>query len=155
MTIAGIRCSPQKIYYTIISISDDSSFSLINQELIIPKSFEIPDKLKYVRKTILDIFLEYNVIRAGIRVTENNAQTPDRFRLMLEAVVQELIASSYVEAYFTGLKGSISAKLNIPNDGTITEIMEGRIIFNEIEDWPAFSTEHRESILVGFASSTL
>ncbi len=155
MTIAGIRCTPKKIYYSIIVFNSDDTFSLINQELIIPVSFSIPDKLKYVRKTILDIFLEFNVIRAGIRVTENNAQSPDKFRLMLEAVVQELIASSFVEAYFTGLKGSISTKLDIPNDGTITEIMEGRKVFNDIADWSTFSTEHRESILVGFASSTL
>jgi len=155
MTTAGIRCTPQKVYYSIIQFNDDSSFSLSNQVLTIPKSFDVPDKLKYIRKTILDIFLEYNVIRAGIRVTENNAQTPDRFRLMLEAVVQELIASSFVEAYFTGLKGSISSKLNTPNDGTITEIIEGRTVFKAITDWSTFSTEHRESILVGFASSNI
>ncbi|TYP98319.1 hypothetical protein C7447_103492 [Tenacibaculum adriaticum] len=155
MTIAGIRCTPKKIYYSIIVFKENDTFTLINQKLIIPVSFNIPDKLKYVRKTILDIFLEYNVIRAGIRVTENNAQSPDRFRLMLEAIVQELIASSYVEAYFTGLKGSISKRLDIPNDGTITEVIEGRSVFNGITDWSSFSTEHRESILVGFASSTL
>lgn len=155
MTIAGIRCTPKKIYYSIIVFNDDETFSLINQELIIPLSFNVPDKLKYVRKTILDIFLEYNVTRAGIRITENNAQTPNKFRLMLEAVVQELIASSYVEKYFTGLKNSISTKLNISNDGTITEVIEGRSDFNDITDWSTFSTEHRESILVGFASSTL
>ena len=80
MTIAGIRCTPKKIYYSVIVFNSDDTFSLINQELIIPVSFSIPDKLKYVRKTILDIFLEYNVIRAGIRVTENNAQSPDKFR---------------------------------------------------------------------------
>ena len=74
---------------------------------------------------------------------------------MLEAVVQELIASSYVEKYFTGLKNSISTKLNISNDGTITSVIEGRLDFNDITDWSTFSTEHRESILVGFASSTL
>jgi len=155
MTIAGIRCTPKKIYYSIIVFNDDETFSLINQELIIPLSFNVPDKLKYVRKTILDIFLEYNVTRAGIRITENNAQTPNKFRLMLEAVVQELIASSYVEKYFTGLKNSISTKLNISNDGTITSVIEGRLDFNDITDWSTFSTEHRESILVGFASSTL
>lgn len=155
MTIAGIRCTPKKIYYSIIVFNDDETFSLINQELIIPLSFNVPDKLKYVRKTILDIFLEYNVMRAGIRITENNAQTPNKFRLMLEAVVQELIASSYVEKYFTGLKNSISTKLNISNDGTITEVIEGRSDFKDITDWSSFSTEHRESILVGFASSTL
>jgi hypothetical protein len=153
MNIAGIRCTPQKVYYSIVQFADDDSFSLINQELIIPKSFNKPDKLKYIRKTILDIFKEYNIKKAGIRIIENNAQKPDRFRLMLEAVIQELIASSYVESYFTGLKGSIRAKLSIANDGEITNLIEATSIFNGISDWKDFSTEHRECILVGFASS--
>lgn len=155
MTITGIRCTPQKVFYSIIQFNDDSSFSIINQELIVPKSFNIPDKLKYIRKTILDIFKEYNVKIAGIRIIENNAQSPDRFRLMLEAVIQELIASSYVESYFTGLKGSIRAKLGIANDGEITKLIEGDSIFNDIPNWKDFSIEHRECVLVGFASSNI
>lgn len=156
MTVTGIRCSPKKIYYSIIEFNDDvHSFSLLNEELIIPVSFSIPDKLKYVRKTILDILLEYNVTRAGIRITENNAQTTDKFRLMLEAVVQELIASSYVTKYFTGLKSSISAKLDMSNEENITDFIEGSKVFRGITGWSTYSTEHRESILVGFASSTL
>ena len=83
MIAAGLRCTPHKVFYTIIELKEDDSFSLVNQELIIPKSFDIPNKLKYVRKTLLDIFKEYNVVRAGIRITENNAQSPDLFRIML------------------------------------------------------------------------
>ena len=155
MNIIGIRCTPKIIYYSIIQFDDDDTFSVINQILIVPKSFNIPDKLKYIRKTMLEIFKEYNIKRAGIRIIENNAQTPDRFRLMLEAVIQELIASSYVESYFTGLKGSIRAKLAIDDNSEITKLIEGVSIFYNITDWVNFSTEHRECILVGFASSNI
>ena len=51
MIAAGIRCTPHKVFYTIIELNEDNSFSLVNQELIIPKSFDVPNKLKYVRKT--------------------------------------------------------------------------------------------------------
>jgi predicted CopG family antitoxin len=155
MIVAGIRCTPHKVYYTIIEIKENDSFSLVHQELIIPKSFDVPNKLKYIRKTLLDIFKEYNVVRAGIRITENNAQSPDLFRIMLEAVIQELIASSNVEAYFTGVKGSIGSKLGIGNDGAIGLLIDGSQDYNNITDWKLFSKEHRESILVGFASINL
>ncbi|OYQ45474.1 hypothetical protein [Flavobacterium aurantiibacter] len=155
MIAAGLRCTPHKVFYTIIELKEDDSFSLVNQELIIPKSFDIPNKLKYIRKTLLDIFKEYNVVRAGIRITENNAQSPDLFRIMLEAVIQELIASSNVEYYFTGVKGSIASKLGIGNDGAIGLFIDGSQDYNNITDWKLFSKEHRESILVGFASITL
>ncbi|MPM47167.1 hypothetical protein SDC9_93875 [bioreactor metagenome] len=155
MIAAGLRCTPHKVFYTIIELIEDDSFSLVNQELIIPKSFDIPNKLKYVRKTLLDIFKEYNVVRAGIRITENNAQSPDLFRIMLEAVIQELIASSNVEFYFTGVKGSIASKLGLGNDGTINLFIDGSQDFKDITNWQSYSVEHRESILVGFASLTL
>lgn len=155
MIAAGIRCTPHKVYYTIIEIKDDTSFSLVNQELIVPKSFDVPNKLKYIRKTLLDIFKEYNVVRAGIRITENNAQSPDLFRIMLEAVIQELIASSNVEFYFTGVKGSIASKLGLGNDGAIGLYIDGSQEFNNITDWSSYSIEHRECILVGFASFNL
>lgn len=155
MIAAGIRCTPHKVYYTIIEFKDDNSFSLINQELIVPKSFDVPNKLKYIRKTLLDIFKEYNVVRAGIRITEHNAQSPDLFRIMLEAVIQELIASSNVEFYFTGVKGSIASKLGIGNDGAIGFLIDGSQVFNNIPKWNSYSIEHRECILVSFASLTL
>lgn len=155
MIAAGLRCTPHKVFYSIIELKEDDSFSLVNQELIIPKSFDIPNKLKYIRKTLLDIFKEYNVVRAGIRITENNAQSPDLFRIMLEAVIQELIASSNVEFYFTGVKGSIASKLGIGNDGAISLFIDGSQDFKDITKWQSYSVEHRESILVGFASLTL
>lgn len=153
MQVIGIRANPKKIYYSIINFSGDT-FSLLNQDLIIPASFDIPQKLKYVRKTMLDIFNEYNIVLAGIRVAEPSASSfgpHDNFRIMLEGNIQELIASSKVEKYFSGIKVSISARLGISNDGSITSLIDGGEIFNGIPGWKEISKEHRECILAGFA----
>ena len=153
MNIIGIRSSPTKIFFSIVTIEEES-FSFINQELLIPVSFDTPQKLKYVRKTMLDIFNEYNIIKAGIRVTEPSADAND-FRIMLEGIIQELIASSKAEIYFTGVKASIGSKLGIPNDGTISEVMDGNQPFNEIPDWKELSKEYRECLMVAFAALNL
>ena len=150
--IIGIRTTPSIIYYSIIEIVD-SGFNLINQQLIIPKSFDIPEKLKYIRKTLFDIFNEYQIEYAGIRITEHSAfAAPDTNRVMIEGVIQEMIASSSVISYFTGVKSSIGKRLNIPNNGSISEIMDGGVLFNNITDWQQLKSEHRESIMVAFAA---
>ena len=69
MRVIGIRANPKRIFYSLINISGET-FSVSNDELIIPVSFDVPQKLKYVRKTMLDIFNEYNIEFAGIRVAE-------------------------------------------------------------------------------------
>ncbi len=74
---------------------------------------------------------------------------------MLEAVIQELIASSNISTYFTGVKNSIVSKLGMPNDGYISSIIEGSEVYQGINDWGTFSLEHRESILVGFAAQNI
>lgn len=151
MTTIGIRCSSTLIYYSIIRTTDNT-FEFINQELIIPKSFDIPNKLKYVRKTMLDIFREYHIEKAGIRITEPTAMSPDKFRAMLEAVIQELIASSNATFYFTGIIASISSRLGLANDGTLKSIIAGKQKFKEIDTWLTIKEEYRECILVGFAT---
>lgn len=152
MRIIGIRVSPRKVFYSIIEFKNDG-IELINQDLIIPVSFDVPQKLKYVRKTFMDIFNEYDIIRAGIRITEPFAPSVDNMRIMMEGVIQELIASSKVESYFVGVKSSIASRLGLYNDGTITELIEGRQIYDPIDNWNKLSIEIRECILTAFASN--
>lgn len=153
MRTIGIRATPKKIFFSIINFSE-SSYSISNQELIIPVSFDVPQKLKYVRKTMLDIFNEYEIVLAGIRITEPIA-TPDNFRVMLEGVIQELIASSKVENYFAGAKISIGSKLGLPNDGSISDFIENGKVFRDIADWNSYSIEYKEAILIAFAVTNI
>jgi hypothetical protein len=153
MNSIGIRVSPKVIYYSIVYFSE-LTFSISNQELTIPVSFDTPQKLKYVRKTMLDIFNEYHIKLAGIRITEPVAN-PDNFRVMLEGTIQELIASSKVERYFAGATSSIASKLGIPNDGMVAELVKGDQVFQEISDWNTFSSMHKEAVLCAFAVNNL
>jgi hypothetical protein len=72
---------------------------------------------------------------------------------MIEGVIQEMIASSPVISYFTGVKASIGSRLAIPNDGSISLIMDGTIDFNGIDDWSKLKSEYRECVMVAFASN--
>jgi hypothetical protein len=153
MRTIGIRATPKKIFFAIINFTEDS-YSISNQELVIPVSFDVPQKLKYVRKTMLDIFNEYDIILAGIRITEPIA-TPDNFRVMLEGVIQELIASSKVENYFAGAKISIASRLGLPNDGSISDFIDNGKVFHDIRDWNNYSTEYKEAILAAFAVTNI
>jgi hypothetical protein len=150
--VIGIRSTPSIIYYSIVEF-DENGYQWKNESLIIPKSFDKPQQLKYIRKTLLDIFNEYKIVNAGIRITEHSSfGSPDNGRVMIEGVIQEMIASSTVTSYFTGVKASIGKRLNITNDGSISDVMEGTTQFKEITNWSDIKSEHRESLMVAFAS---
>ena len=58
------------------AVFDADHDSIVNvEEIRIPAAFQIPAALKYVRSNLLDVLREYGVERAGVRVTEPNAQT--------------------------------------------------------------------------------
>ena len=154
MNVIGLRATPKKIYFSIIEFREED-FRLVNESVVVPVSFDLPQKLKYVRRTLLDIFNEYNIEKAGIRTAEPISRNFDLFRLMLEAVIQEMIASSKVRGYFIGPKATLTSKLGLPNNGTLTSQITGEEIYKYIEDRALFSTEHRESILAAHAAFNL
>jgi hypothetical protein len=121
----------------------------------VPAAFLWPEKLKYIRRTLNDIIDEYNISKAGIRLTEAFSQNSNNERIVIEGIIQELFASSSVEKYFAGGIATISSKLNIPNDGSFKEFVEGKRIFNDIDNWNDFKKEDKESILTCFAALNL
>ena len=53
------------------AIYDSEQNAVINvEEIRIPAAFPTPAALKYVRSNLLDVLREYEVERAGVRVTE-------------------------------------------------------------------------------------
>ena len=71
----------------------------------------MPEKLKYIRNNIFDLLREYNVQRAGIKITEGNAQAMNIDRLYIEGVIQETFASSKIESYKTLMLAGMASKL--------------------------------------------
>ena len=117
-------------------------------------SLKLPEKLKYIRTTFLDIIFEFGAVKAGIKITESFALSKDDSRICFEAVIQELLASSSVEKYFVGQIANISAKLEFPRD-KFKKYVSGELNFEEVESWSNFNKEQKESILVGLASLSL
>ena len=150
----GIRAKPKEIYYSVIKNNGKNTEILSCSKLIIPVSLKLPEKLKYVRTTFLDIIFEFGAIKAGIRITESFAPSKDDSRICFEAVIQELLASSSVEKYFVGQIANISSKLEFPKDN-FKKYVSGELNFDEVESWGNFNKEQKESILVGLASLNL
>ena len=110
----------------------------------------MPEQLKFIRSTFLDIIYENNVNRACIRTTESMALKPSIERINIEAVIQELIASSTVEKYFVGQISNISARLGMARENFKKIIDSKECDF--IEDWHSFNKEEKESLLASFSA---
>lgn len=147
LNLLGIRVEPKQTTFVVVE-SLNKKFKILNVELIkVPLALDFPEKLKYIRTCVLDILREYDIKRAGIRITEGNSQNLDINRLHIEGVIQEAFASSNIESYFTGRKNSIASKLDIPIKD-LTEIINGRMDYN-IMNWKSIKNDiGREAALV-------
>jgi hypothetical protein len=143
MITIGIRAAPGAVTFAVIDTDDNS---VINVEKIkIPAAFETPDALKYVRSNLLDILREYQVERAGVRVTEPSAESTSTERIQLEGVIQEAFASSELNGYYVGQISSISARIGI--DRARFKPMVAGDDDPGVENWDTMSKEAREAIL--------
>jgi septum formation topological specificity factor MinE len=143
MITIGIRAEPKGLTF---AVYDSDAARVVNVEMIrIPAAFRQPEGLKYVRSNILDVLREYAVVRAGVRVTEPNAQSISIERVQIEGVVQEAFASSMVEAYYVGQISSISARLGIDRT-EFKPLVAGERDY-PVERWPDMSPHEREAIL--------
>ena len=102
MVSIGFRVSPSRVTFALVKGTPHDGFTLVNASaVLIPPALETARQLQFVRTTLLDVMDEYAVSRAGLRISEAIARR-NPFRLNLEGVVQELLASSQAELYVTG-----------------------------------------------------
>jgi hypothetical protein len=143
MRTIGIRATPTTVTFAVFDADHDSIVNV--EEIRIPAAFQIPAALKYVRSNLLDVLREYGVERAGVRVTEPNAQTMSIERIQIEGVIQEAFASSELQAYYVGQISSISKRLGM--ERTKFKPMIAGDEDPGIENWKKMSKEAREAIL--------
>lgn len=155
MRSIGIRATPKEIFYSVVEQKDTENEVLIIDKLIIPASLSIPDRLNFVRKTLIDIINHYDVINAGIRVTEGNAQRISIDRVSIEAVIQELFSSCSVQKYFGGNISKISRLLGLSNNGELKKIFSGEKIPEGLEFLAEINENERESALSALAALNL
>jgi hypothetical protein len=147
MIAIGLRASPSQVAFAIV---DRGANAVINIDwILIPKAFEMPEALKYVRGHILDILREYDVKRAGVRVTEPNSQRMSIDRIQLEGVILETFASSNLDQFFIGQISTIAGRLGIPR-ANIKPMLD-RDEHPEIEGWGELHTHQREALLCALA----
>lgn len=147
----GIRATPSAIYYSVLEETDKEYITHIIDKVNVPTALKKPEQLKFIRNTFLDIIAEFNISVACIRVTESAAQGTSDIRIGIEAVIQELFASSTIQKYYAGQISSISTKLGISRD-EFKPYAAGTEVYNEIDGWKKLSLEQRESILSAFSA---
>ncbi|MEQ1854896.1 MAG: hypothetical protein ABL963_00400 [Longimicrobiales bacterium] len=149
----GIRVAPREVHYAVVEASAGLEL-LTTDSVVVPPALDLPAQLHFIRTTVLDIMAEYEVRRAGIRLTEPNAKGTSVERLNLEGVIQELLNSSDVVAYFAGPIATIAARLGEKERARVKGYFEGTD-FLGIEGWGGFSREQRESVVTAVAAARL
>ena len=148
----GIRVTPKIVYYAVVETLPPEAIELLTVgSLPVPFALELPDRLSFVRTTLLDIIAEFEVARAGIRLIEYTAKRIPIERVNLEGVIQELLSSSSVEGYFAGAIARIAGLLGEPDRTRIKQYFEGED-FMGVEDWRKRASEEREAIVTAVAA---
>lgn len=151
MTAIGIRVTPQKVYFAVIEIEKESLVLKDVEAINMPAALPDPAKLSHIRIVLNDILGEYKVTCAGIKITEPNAQRPNVFRLNIEGVVQELMASSSMNSYFCGQISTLAACLG-EERSKIKKYINNELNFRDIDGWEEFKSEEREAIITAVAA---
>lgn len=149
MRTIGIRAAPKAVTFVVFDADADAVLNV--EDIRIPIAFHTPEALKYVRNNLLDILREYGIERAGIRVTEPSAQSPNIARIQIEGVVQEAFASSLLKSYYVGQISSISARLCIER-ADFKRYVDGQLDW-PVENWASLRKEQREALLCAMGAS--
>lgn len=143
MKTLGLRASPTSVTFAVYDCDKKSIHNV--EDIYLPKALFFPDRLKYLRSNLLDVLREYQIMRAGVRVTEPNAQRPNVERIQIEGVIQEAFASSLLDKYYIGQISSISKRLGV-NRTRFKPMVAGEDDPG-VENWSDMTKEAREAIL--------
>ena len=149
MRVIGIRVKPTEIIYSIIDSVEEKI--IVVDRLHIPKALSLPDQLSHVRKNMIDIFSEYEIKNAGIRLPENNARKIDLRRTQIESVLLEMFASCELENYYVGQIATIASKVGI-NRADFKKYINDEIDYDSVENWSSHKLEEKEAILTAMGA---
>lgn len=148
MRTIGIRAKPRAFTFAIFDTDENRVLNV--EDVLIPEALHVPDALRYVRSTVLDLLREYRVTHGCIREAEPSAQAPNVRRIQVEGVIQESFASSTLKAYFVGQISSISARLEIPRSDFKLYVTGAKTF--AFGDWKELSPEGREAVLAAIGA---
>lgn len=93
MNLISIDIYIDKIKFEIFSIYDDRQNIILQNEIKIPVSFNIGDKLEYIRKFITIIIKQNKIKKAYLDIKDNL----DIYTIKLEGILEEVLSSYGVE----------------------------------------------------------
>jgi len=149
MNAIGFRVSPSKVTFAVVQTATDGKFAIaVTGEVVIPFALDTPRQLQLVRTSLLDLIEEHGITRAGLRTTEAIAPHKDSFRLNVEGVVQELLASGSVERFVAGSIVTVAALLGEHDRTVIKEFVGGKKPRQIVGEWEKLDDLEREAVLV-------
>jgi hypothetical protein len=157
MVTIGFRVSPKQVTYAVLNAKQgDVPSVLALSEVVVPPALETPRQLQFVRTTLLDVMEEHGILRAGLRVVEGNAQQKNPFRLNMEGVVQELLASAHLERFIAGPIATIAAQLFPKDRSRVKRLIEGEetLAITGTLEWASLEKDQREAILMALAAAS-
>lgn len=149
MNTMGIRAKPGEVTFAVLDAQDRRITSV--ETIKVPKAMPTPDALKYIRNNILDIIREFEISRAGLRVTESTAQKLSIARIEIEGVIQEAFASSSMTSYYCGQISTIAAKVGIARVD-FKPYVDGTRMFAGVENWGDLGREGREAVFAALGA---
>ncbi|WP_296647506.1 hypothetical protein [Romboutsia sp. 13368] len=93
MNLISIDIYIDKIEFEIFSIYDDKQNSILQNEIKLPISFSIGDKLEYLRKFIIIIINQNKIKKAYLNIKDNL----EIYTIKIEGTLEEVLSSYGVE----------------------------------------------------------
>ena len=152
MITMGLRVAPTIVTFALYNVEAEEVVSV--EDILIPAAFELPDALKYVRSSILDVLREYSVEKAGVRTTEPIAKRLSIERIQIEGVIQEAFASSELNKYFAGPIAVVCSALKVDRTAFKLIVTQGRNDL-DVENWESMSEAGREAVLCAIGAANV
>lgn len=125
--VYGINCC--------FAIYDSEKKEIITEEIFAPLILEMPERLKYLRFSIIDILKQYNIEYAGIKIIEYGSFKQETMnRLYIEGVIQETFATSNLKEYYLHRKNFLNSCIDskeIKIDNLIKDSNEFNLFVNK------------------------
>ncbi|WAE58083.1 hypothetical protein [Vibrio alginolyticus] len=137
--IIGFRVEPKVVNFCILELDRDEMRISGLDCIKVPAALHLPEQLKYIRNTVLDVISEFEVTLAALKVVEGNSQNNSDMRMYIQGVIQESFSSSAVKRYYVGRKQSIASKLKITID-EYDEFVQGKKQCELVENWAEYAT---------------
>lgn len=151
MSYIGFRASPSKVTFALLN--ENNELTMVDS-VNVPLALSVPDQLRFLRTTLLDIISEFKVKQAFVRVSEPNTMSKNISRMNIEGVLQELIAGASVEKYMAGQISKITKLLNVERT-QFKRWIDGNEPFQDIHGWNRKTLDEKEAIISAFAAEAL